>query len=134
MALRFYDFAEDDYLYLQASINQGLVRNSMCSMSQKIVERFLKQMVVNYVDETEDNASEFTSVLHTHNLLKITNFLSGNLPDFDLPESVRPINGYYFTTSYPGDESFMVSREDVQICWKGVQDCKMYVDDYIAPR
>ena len=129
--LRFYDFAEDDYYYLKSSIEAGLKRNAMCSMSQSICERYLKQIIVNYIDETEKNKDEFTTILRAHNIKKIINFINKNLNDFTLDKKVRDCNGYYYDTRYPGDDSFFVSDEDVQICWEAVKVCKIDVDSYI---
>lgn len=130
--LRYYDFAEDDFQYLMSNIRMGNVRNAMCSESQSICERYLKQLIVNYVDETEENSKEYSDILSAHSINRLINFLTRNLGDFKADPRIRSVNGYYWDTRYPGENSFMVTEEDIQICWQAVQACKNCVDEYIS--
>lgn len=34
---------------------------------------------------------------------------------------------YYFNTGYPGDNSFFVSRDDIEICKEGLEACRNLV-------
>lgn len=80
--LRFYDFAEDDFYMLKTMVNANQVRNGMCSLSQSICERYLKQLIVNYIKENNDNIITYQGNLKTHNLKRLINFLTDNLDDF----------------------------------------------------
>ncbi|MFV0518292.1 MAG: hypothetical protein ACK5MV_12935 [Aminipila sp.] len=108
--LRFYDFAEDDFYMLKTMVECKQVRNGMCSLAQYICERLLKQLIVNYVNETRDNVLTYQGNLRTHNVKRILNFLQDNLADFIPNSKIKDVNGYYFSTRYPGEDSFMVKR------------------------
>lgn len=129
--LKFYDFAEDDFYMLKTMVECKQVRNGMCSLAQSICERLLKQLIVNYVNETKDNVLTYQGNLRTHNVKRILNFLQDNLADFTPNSKIKDVNGYYFSTRYPGEDSFMVKADDIDICWKAVLACKDTVDLYI---
>ena len=129
--LRYYDFAEDDYEAIKILVNADVVKNVICYKSQNICEKYLKQIIVNYIQETDDNMINYTGNLKTHNIARLINFIKENLSDFSIPACVRDVDGYYFSTNYPGDNSFKVTKEDVDRCWNAVETCKSFVDAYI---
>lgn len=132
--LNYYDFAEDDYQMLKTLVENKQIRNGMCSLAQSICERYLKQLVVNYIKQTDENILEYQSILRTHNVKRLLNYLTANLKDFHPDSKIKDSNGYYFSTRYPGEDSFMVNQDDINICWESVKACKKTVDDYIASK
>lgn len=127
----FYGYAEDDFYFLKRAIENGNKGNAICSISQSIIERFLKQIIVNYIDDNNDH-EEYSNILRAHNLKKIMNFICQNLNDFNLNRSiVMNCNGYYFDSRYPGNDSFFVNNDDIESYWDSVLKCKEYVDNYI---
>ena len=44
------------------------------------------------------------------------------------------VNGLYFTTRYPGDESIVVEKEDIEEYVEAVKKCKKAVDEFIRSR
>lgn len=125
--VNYYSFAEDDYLFLKANINEKRVSNAMASLAQNICERYLKHIIEQYC-----TAIDCTDVLKTHSLKKILRFLEEQLPDFKIKKRIVVLaDGYYFSARYPGDESFFANEEDIDICWEAVQETKKSVDIYL---
>lgn len=57
------------------------------------------------------------------------------LPEVKLDrQSLNLVNGLYFTTRYPGDESILVEKEDLDDYMDAVRKCKKAVDDFIKSR
>ena len=57
------------------------------------------------------------------------------LPEVKLDrQSLNLVNGLYFTTRYPGDESILVEKEDLDDYMDAVRKCKKAVDDFIQSR
>lgn len=125
--INYYTFAEDDYLFLKANIDEKRVNNAMTSIAQNVCERYLKHIIDVYCQDTD-----CTSILKTHSLKKILRFLEDNLPDFKVEKrTVVLADGYYFSARYPGEEAFFANEEDVQICWDAVCETKESVDKYL---
>lgn len=108
----YYDFADNNYDFLMAAYKNGLVGNAMGAMAQETCEKYLKHLIDEYVilGDSADNAKK-TEILRTHNLTKLSKYISSHLPEVNLDRpSLNLVNGLYFTTRYPGDESIMVER------------------------
>ena len=126
--VNYYSFAEEDYLFLKANMEEKRISNAMASLAQNICERYLKHIIEQYC-----TSMDCTDALKAHSLKKILRFLSDNLPDFKIQKkTVVLADGYYFSARYPGDESFFVDYEDIITCWEAVQETKKSVDAYMA--
>ncbi|HIY63651.1 MAG TPA: HEPN domain-containing protein [Candidatus Mediterraneibacter stercoripullorum] len=57
-------------------------------------------------------------------------YISGDM-GIDIPEETETaldrIDGFYFTTRYPGDESFIPSEKDIDKADKAVRLCRDFV-------
>lgn len=125
--VNYYTFAEDDYLFLKANMDEHRVNNAMTSIAQNICERYLKHLIEIFCIETD-----CTAILKTHSLKKILRFMEDNLKDFHIEKrKVILADGYYFSARYPSDEAFFANEEDIQICWDAVQETKRAVDTYL---
>lgn len=125
--INYYTFAENDYLFLKANMENHRVSNAMTSIAQNVCERYLKHLIEIYCFEID-----CTSIFKTCSLKKILRFMEDHLPDFKIKKSkVILADGYYFSAKYPGDESFFANEEDVEICWAAVQETKQAVDAYL---
>ena len=102
-SLNYYDLAENDYEFLSYDYEHGRVGNILCSSAQNICERYLKYL---------------------------RRFITKNIPDFECDWSkITPADGYYFTTRYPGDDAFLVDKQDVDDCWKAVEYTRDLVNE-----
>lgn len=123
----YYSFADNDYLYLKANIEDDRVSNSMCSSAQNICERYLKAVVEEKAIEQED-----TDIMRTHSLKRLRQFIIENIPDFECDwKTVVAADGYYFTARYPGEDAFFVNKDDVKECWEAVLETKRATDRFL---
>ena len=125
-SLNYYDLAENDYQFLLYDYEHGRVGNILCSSAQNICERYLKHLI-----DTECINIDTTTILHSHSLKVLRKFIKENIFDFECDwDKVMKADGYYFTTRYPGDDAFFVSKDDVDECWEAVK----YVRELINNR
>ena len=132
----YYDFADNNYDFLMAAYKNGLVGNAMGAMAQETCEKYLKHLIDEYVilGDSADNAKK-TEILRTHNLTKLSKYISSHLPEVNLDRpSLNLVNGLYFTTRYPGDESIMVEKDDLDEYIDAVKKCKNAVDELIRSK
>ena len=128
--LTYFDLAEEDYRFLQYDREAGRVGNLMCSAAQNICERYLKYVIDTYVTDTDT-----TRVLQTHSLKMLRRFLKNELPDFECDwKKVLQADGYYFSSRYPGEDAFLVEKEDVDECWEAVEETRTAVLEYLKTR
>ena len=132
----YYDFADNNYDFLMAAYKNGLVGNAMGAIAQETCEKYLKHLIDEYVilGDSADNAKK-TEILRTHNLTKLSKYISSHLPEVNLDRpSLNLVNGLYFTTRYPGDESIMVEKDDLDEYIDAVKKCKNAVDEFIRSK
>ena len=131
----YYDFALDDYRFLSELKKTGISANSIGAIAQNTCERFLKHLINEYVPVTEENRQQVTDILTTHNLNRLVYFwnrfsqkgISDNVSNL-----LKRINGFYFSTKYPGDDSQTLTEENIASCYEAVEACKQSVDEIIA--
>lgn len=132
----YYDFADNDYKFFMDAHERGLVGNAMGALAQGICEKYLKHIVSEYiiVNTLEENANK-TEVLKTHNLSKLSRYLMDRLPEMKVNKSaLNIVNGLYFTTRYPGEESLDVTKDDICEYVEAVNLCKDSIDKFLAQR
>ena len=135
MELRtYYDFANDDYKFIKATLEAGITANSIGAITQNTCERFLKHLINQYIPVTNKNRKELTDILSTHNLNRLVNYWNNKskLPiDAQTASALKEVNGFYFSTKYPGDDSLTLNKEDYKICMDAIEKCKQCVDEII---
>ena len=105
------DFAEKDYADILIGYNAGARGNLTCAMSQKTCERYLKHAIEISTDEPPIH------VMRSHDLCILRKFIEQNGLGLEVDWGrILKANGYYFTTSYPGDDSFMATEKDADDC------------------
>ena len=123
------DFAENDYEYFMYSYKSGYVANNMAANAQNAAEKYLKHLIERY-DHDMERLDTRKRVLKIHNLSPLLNYLSNEMNvqiSFDTRQYINALNSYYFNTGYPGDDSFFVSRDDIEICKEGLEICRNFV-------
>ncbi len=138
MELRtYYDFANDDYKFIKATLEAGITANSLGAMTQNTCERFIKHLINQYIPVTNKNRFELTEILSTHNLNRLVNYWNSKstMPiDSETASALKEVNGFYFSTKYPGDDSLTLNEEDYKICINAIEKCKQCVDSIIEKR
>lgn len=123
----YYSFAENDYWFLKANVEEKRVSNAMCATAQNICEKYLKEIIKDVANVTGD-----TDIMKTHSLKRLKRFIEVHVPEFECNWSiVVPADGYYFSARYPGEDSYFVNEEDVEECWRAVQETKRATDSYL---
>lgn len=124
----YFDFAENDYEYFMWSYENGRIANAMAADAQEICEKYMKHLIDVYDDpQTIDRVHEQTSVLRTHNLGKLMDYIEKHVfcrYSENTELELRAINGYYFTARYPGDESVTIKKSDLDLCARAVKSCR----------
>lgn len=111
------EFAENDYMFFRQAYDSGNKGSALAALGQSICERYLKHIVSEYAHpETNDESREKESVLHTHSLHRLMRYIHDTM-GISIPEEMEDrldrIDGFYFTTRYPGNESFIPSSRDI---------------------
>ena len=132
----YYDFADNNFNFLIAAYEQGLIGNAMGAMAQETCEKYLKHIIEEYIVPNDSNENvKKMELLRTHNLTKLSKYILNYLPDIKLDlQSLNLVNGLYFTMRYPGDESIVVEKEDIEEYVEAVKKCKKAVDEFIRSR
>lgn len=125
--INYFTMAENDFHFLDHDYREGRVGNVMCYVAQNICERYLKHLIDIYVTEVST-----TDVLKTHSIKILEKFMKTNLPDFKCDwRTVLNVNGYYYSARYPGEDSFMADKSDVDDCWEAVLETRKSVLNYL---
>ena len=111
------DFAENDYNLFMYNFDHEVFGTSMAALGQNICERYLKHIISEYAQpcsvEEEMNKK---AVLPAHSLKKIMRYMKNEM-QIQIPPSVsnamKIIDGFYFTTRYPGNDSFIAGEEEI---------------------
>ena len=72
----------------------------------------------------------FENILRTHSLNRLMKFLKGNMgAEFskNTQTHMRMIDGFYFSTRYPGDDSIEIDGDDVETCNDAIELCRTEV-------
>ena len=128
-SMTYLDFAENDYKYFMHSYESGYVANNMAAYAENSAVKYLKHLIDQY-DHDEQRLDLRTRTLRTHNLSQLMNYLSNEM-GMEIPlrvkRDINALNNYYFNARYPGDNSFFVSKDDIEICKEGLDSCRELV-------
>ncbi len=131
----YYDFALDDYIFLCELKKSGITANSIGAIAQNTCERFLKHLINEFIPVTGENRQQITDILTTHNLNRLVffwNAFSVNKIPGEVSARLKKINGFYFSTKYPGDDCQTLTKENMESCYEAVESCKQAVDEIIS--
>ncbi len=112
------DFAENDYLFFRAAYDSGNKGSALAALGQNICERYIKHIISEYAQpESELEEVKKESVLKTHSLHRLLNYCTTEM-GINIPEetatALERIDGFYFTTRYPGEDSFIPTEKDIE--------------------
>ena len=91
----YYDFADNNFNFLIAAYEQGLVGNAMGAMAQETCEKYLKHIIEEYIVPNDSNENtKMTEFLRTHNFRILSIYILSYLPDIKLDrQSLNLVNG-----------------------------------------
>lgn len=116
--LSYLDYAEIDYRFFTRSYDAGIIESPMAALGQNACEKYLKHIINEYSEpETDSDILKKERVLKTHNLNKLMSYISDEM-NIDIPENAENymsmIDGFYFSTRYPGEDNFVASMRDIR--------------------
>lgn len=118
--------AENDFEFLKSNHEHGILGEPMCYVAQNTCERYLKHVIDLYCYENS------TTVMKTHSLRNLRNYISQNLPEFMIDwDKVLKADGFYFAAMYPGDDAILVTEKDVQDCWDAIVETRNSVINFL---
>ena len=124
----YFDFAEDDYQYFDHDYKSGRIANYMVSLGQNICERYLKHIIDHFIlSQTQQDSDEKANIMHTHSLNKLIKYIEiKNIYTFSDPDKIqiKAIDGFYFSTRYPSDESMDIDKGDLDNCMVAINICR----------
>ena len=124
----YFDYAEQDYLFLIDDYERGKVGNLMATSAQNTCERYFKHIIEIAVEPQNKEESVYKAeILRTHSLTKLMAFIEAqNIYTFTTADRrlIKSTDGYCFSTRYPGDDSIMVTKEDVDDCMDALERCR----------
>lgn len=124
--LTYLDFAIDELGYFTNAYTQGMRYNAMVGQAQRICECYLKHCIT----KTLFNNNE---VMMQHNLRSLYEYMTDTL-HLDLApirSDIMCLNNFYTHTRYPGKESFLASKEDVEASFHALENIVSYLQRYI---
>ena len=129
----YFDFAENDFQFFMAAYNNHMVANQMGAIAQGICEKYLKHIITEYSTvNSEQERQEKISILRTHSLAKLIKYAKNHLEGFEIDrKQIQMIDGYYFSTRYPGEESIAIDQEDIEDRKIAVESCRKSVLQYM---
>ncbi len=127
----YYDVIENDFQCLQATRSLNLVSNMICSSSHSICERYLKY-AIDKVYPDIDLYRGSPSVMKTHSLRRIRDFIKAEVPDFSADWSrIIRLDRYYSHTTYPEDGALIVNEDDVKYCYDAMDETRSSVLSFL---
>lgn len=132
-AVTYQDFAEDDYRFFKSAYDRGIKGNALAALAQNICERYLKHVVSEYAHpENKEEVLNKEHILRTHSLRRLMGYIHDDMgieiPE-DVEEKLERIDGFYFTTRYPGEESYLASDRDIDKANLAVDVARNFVSE-----
>ena len=120
----YFEFAENDYKFFKETYEADMKRPALAAMGQSICERYLKHIINEYANpENEFEHMKKESTLRTHSLHKLIRYIKDDMGiriSDDKKNTMQAIDGFYFTTRYPGEDSFIANETDIDDAWNAV--------------
>lgn len=123
-------FAENDYLFFRQAYDTGNKGSALAALGQNICERYLKHIISEYAQpENRSEMQDKEMILRTHSLRRLMRYIQ-EIMGLEMPEkaeiSMDRIDGFYFTTRYPGSESFLPSERDIDKANTAVEEARKF--------
>ena len=123
-------FADNDYLFFRKAYDTGNKGSALAALGQSICERYLKHIISEFAQpENQNEMQDKETILRTHSLRRLMRYIQEDM-DLEIPEKAElamdRIDGFYFTTRYPGSESFLPSERDIDKANTAVEEARKF--------
>lgn len=121
-------FAENDFLFFRQAYDTGNKGSALAALGQSICERYLKHVISEFAQpENRDEMQDKETILRTHSLRRLMRYIQEEMK-LEIPDKAEMamdrIDGFYFTTRYPGSESFIPSERDIDKANMAVEEAR----------
>ena len=120
--------ANREYALRMKYYELGVYENSFGSEASCVCELYLKSIIDEfYIPDSETDEQAKSSILVTHSLRKLIYFIQNKLNvylDKSTDKALKLIDGFYFTTKYPGDNYVKLTDSDFEDCVNAMKLCK----------
>lgn len=123
----YFGFADNDYACLVEDFNKGRIAIYIIELSYYICERYLKEIVEECcIPKNNNDELKKQSILKSHSLNSILKYLKkyGIIFSNDSISAMLKIDGMYFSSRYPGDDSLTLDSDDMKLCKEAVTLCR----------
>ena len=126
-------FAENDFLFFRQAYDTGNKGSALAALGQSICERYLKHVISEFAQpENRDEMQDKETILRTHSLRRLMRYIQEEMK-LEIPDKAEMamdrIDGFYFTTRYPGSESFIPSERDIDKANMAVEEARKFTLD-----
>lgn len=126
-------FAENDFLFFRQAYDTGNKGSALAALGQSICERYLKHVISEFAQpENHSEMQDKETILRTHSLRRLMRYIQEDM-ELEIPEKTEMamdrIDGFYFTTRYPGSESFIPSERDIDKANIAVEEARKFTLD-----
>lgn len=126
-------FAENDFLFFRQAYDTGNKGSALAALGQSICERYLKHVISEFAQpENHSEMQDKETILRTHSLRRLMRYIQEEM-ELEIPEKTElamdRIDGFYFTTRYPGSESFIPSERDIDKANIAVEEARKFTLD-----
>lgn len=123
-------FADNDYLFFRQAYDTGNKGSALAALGQSICERYLKHIISEFAQpENRSEMQDKETILRTHSLRRLMRYIQEDM-ELSIPEKAEMamdrIDGFYFTTRYPGSESFIPSERDIDKANTAVEEARKF--------
>lgn len=124
-SLSYWDFGEDEYLYLILAYNKNIKKNAMVSQAQHIAEYLIKELLSRRLLNN-------LQCMSSHNLRALYDAATDAGIDLGpIRQQVMSLNNFYTHTRYPGRDAYLATTEDIDLAVKSVVDVYKYVKELL---
>ena len=129
----YFSFAENDFLFFRQAYDTGNKGSALAALGQSICERYLKHVISEFAQpENRDEMQDKETILRTHSLRRLMRYIQEEMK-LEIPDKAEMamdrIDGFYFTTRYPGSESFIPSERDIDKANMAVEEARKFTLD-----
>ena len=112
------DFAKNDYMFFRTAYDTGNKGGTLTIVGQNICQCYIKHIISEYSEpENRQEMDTKESVLRTHSLNRLmhycVDYMNLSIPE-ELENALILADSYYFTSRYPGEDSFIPTERDVE--------------------
>ena len=118
--------ADENYLYVKYAILHNYATN-FTVVQAELSAAFYFKYIISTFDKSEKLAEERTEVLRSNNLATLLHYIINEM-EISIPNTVlvkaTSLTSYYFALAEVTTDTFIVTKDEVQFCYKNLVVCR----------